>query len=54
MNLYTTLVEALLATAKESAKTACGITFYKGMKIKKITYNELLMESLSISGGLDN
>jgi non-ribosomal peptide synthase protein (TIGR01720 family) len=53
MNLYNTLVEALLAASKESSRTACGITFYKGMEIKKITYNELMMDSLSISAGLD-
>ncbi|MBU5330887.1 AMP-binding protein [Anaerocolumna aminovalerica] len=54
MNLYSTLVEALLAASKESIRTACGITFYKGMETKKITYNELMMDSLSVSGGLDN
>lgn len=53
MNLYNTLVEALLAASKESTRTACGITFYKGMETKKITYNDLMMDSLSISGGLD-
>lgn len=54
MDLYNTLVEALLAASEESTKTACGITFYKGMETKKITYNDLMMDSLSISGGLDN
>lgn len=53
MNLCTTLVEALFAASEESTKTACGITFYKGMETKKITYNELMMNSLSISNGLD-
>lgn len=54
MNLYNTLVEALLAASEESTRTACGITFYKGMETKKITYNELMMDSLNITGGLDN